>query len=77
MENKKIHKITKEFIQFNWNKTTEPLEKIFKEFDTFYGLKGKQELDKNMIDGGITMAVDFLAQEYNRIPFAKRSFQIV
>lgn len=74
---KEITPITSEFIKINWTKSIKEIAAIFREFDSFYGLAGKQELDRYMIDGGLELAIDHLKREYNDIPYTKRTFIII
>jgi len=74
---KTIEPLTQEFIKYNWTGLLKPIETIFYEFDLFYGLKGKQQLDRCIIDGGLELAILFLKQKYNSIPYEKRNFIIV
>lgn len=72
-----MEKISKEFVKFNLNKLHPVTEKIFYEFDSFYGLDGKKQLDRVLINGGLIEYVEFLEREYNKIPYSKRNFLIV
>jgi hypothetical protein len=74
--NKEITIIPTEFVYINWNKSYKEIETIFREFDLFYGLTGKQELDRGIQAGGLERAIYNFKREYNEIPYTKRTFRI-